>query len=406
LGYLLAESSRADEALSLYLLARVDQEAQAATGATTESRRDLAATAYGIAELLAWMGKPAEAEAEYRNMLALEQKLVDENPGPADYRQVGLGHYDIGNMLRARGKSLEAEVELRKAIEILQELATANPNLTDVHSLLAGSHYSLGILLEGTGKSSEAGAELQAALAIQEKVVDDNSASAFYQRELARSLGARGSQCAQAGRIGEAIDDYAREESIYRKLVEGGSANPDDRNALAQCQTKMADVLRRSGRLESALGMCERARAMSESLVASHPAAPGYRAGLAKTCLRAGQMHYEMKNLGGAAAAWKRALIHFGSIELLDNWDTFLMASCHSGLAGVAGRPGSGVSAADGVGQAEKAMALLRQAVTLGFRNPAYFRTESALDPLRGRDDFRLLMMDIAFPGEPFAPGY
>jgi tetratricopeptide (TPR) repeat protein len=381
----------------------VYQEAQAAAGATTESRQDLAATAYGIACLLASMDKLAEAEAEYRNMLALYQKLADENPGPANYRQVGLGHYSIGNMLRERGKSLEAEVELRKAIEILQTLATANPNVNDVQSLLAGSHYLLGILLEDTGESSEAGAELQAALVIRQKVADDNSASAYYQRELARSLGARGSQRAQAGRIREAIDDYAREELIYRKLVEGGSANPNDRIALAQCQTNMADVLRRSGRLESALGMCERARAMSESLVASHPAAPGYRAGLAKTCLRDAQIHYEMRNLGGAAAAWKRALIHFGSIELLDKWDTFLMASCHSGLAGVAGRPGSGVSAAEGVGQAEKAMALLRQAVTLGFRNPAYFRTESALDPLRDRADFRLLMMDLAFPAEAFA---
>ncbi len=230
LGYLLAESSRADEALSLYHLARVDQEAvaAAAAGSTTESRRELASTAYGIAELLAWMGKPVEAEAEYRNMLALYQKLADENPSLSDSRQMGLGHYDIGNMLRARGKSREAEVELRKAIEILQKLATANPNLTDVQSLLAASHFALGILLEDTGNSSEAGAELHTALVIRQKVVDDNTAFALYQRELARSLDARGLQLARAGKIDEAIDDYAREESICRKLVEGGSANPDD----------------------------------------------------------------------------------------------------------------------------------------------------------------------------------
>ncbi|MGO9913266.1 MAG: protein kinase domain-containing protein [Isosphaeraceae bacterium] len=406
LGYLLAESSRADEALSLYHLARVDQEAQAAAaGATTESLRELAATAYGIAELLASMGKPAEAEAEYRNMLALEQKLADGNPGLVQSRQVGLGHYDIGNMFRARGKSQEAEVELRKAIEILRKLAAANPNLTDVQSLLAASHFSLGTLLEDTGKSSEAGAELHTALVIRQKVADDNTASAFYQRELARSLDASGLQLAQAGKIDEAIDDFAREDSICRKLVVGGSANPDDQSALANCQTNAADVLRRSGRLESALGMCERARAMSESLVGSHPAAPAYRAGLAKACLRLGQVHYEMKDLGGAAAAWKRALVHFGAIKSLDNWDTFLMACCHAGLAGVAGRPGSEVSAAEGADQAERAMTLLRQVATLGFRNPACFQTESALDPLRNRADFRILMMDLAFPAAPFARG-
>jgi eukaryotic-like serine/threonine-protein kinase len=61
------------------------------------------------------------------------------------------------------------------------------------------------------------------------------------------------------------------------------------------------------------------------------------------------------------------------------------------------------VSAAEGADLAEKAMAVLRQAVTLGYRHRDYYRTESALDPLLGRDDFRRMMMDLAMPAEPFA---
>jgi hypothetical protein len=79
------------------------------------------------------------------------------------------------------------------------------------------------------------------------------------------------------------------------------------------------------------------------------------------------------------------------------------MACCHAGLAGVAGRPGSGVSAAEGAVEAEKAMAKLREAVTLGYRNPDAYRTESGLDSLRNRPDFRVLMMDLTFPSRPFA---
>jgi hypothetical protein len=33
------------------------------------------------------------------------------------------------------------------------------------------------------------------------------------------------------------------------------------------------------------------------------------------------------------------------------------------------------------------------------------YRTEDALDPVRDRADFRLLMMDLAFPADAFAPG-
>ena len=53
--------------------------------------------------------------------------------------------------------------------------------------------------------------------------------------------------------------------------------------------------------------------------------------------------------------------------------------------------------------EAETAMTLLTKAVGLGYRRRDDFRTETALDPLRDRPDFRLMMMDLAFPAEPFA---
>jgi hypothetical protein len=48
-------------------------------------------------------------------------------------------------------------------------------------------------------------------------------------------------------------------------------------------------------------------------------------------------------------------------------------------------------------------MALLRRAASMGHRSPDAYRTEDALDPLRSRDDFRLLMMDLEFPPDSFA---
>jgi hypothetical protein len=48
-------------------------------------------------------------------------------------------------------------------------------------------------------------------------------------------------------------------------------------------------------------------------------------------------------------------------------------------------------------------MALLYQAVAVGFRYAAAIRTDEVLEPLRERSDFRLLLMDLAMPAEPFA---
>jgi hypothetical protein len=52
---------------------------------------------------------------------------------------------------------------------------------------------------------------------------------------------------------------------------------------------------------------------------------------------------------------------------------------------------------------ADKAMTLLHKAVAQGYRNTDAMARESALDPLRPRPDFRLLMLDLPFPADPFA---
>ena len=45
------------------------------------------------------------------------------------------------------------------------------------------------------------------------------------------------------------------------------------------------------------------------------------------------------------------------------------MACCHAALAGLAGQEGAGVSAAEGKAEADQAMALLRKAVDMGYRD-------------------------------------
>ncbi len=45
----------------------------------------------------------------------------------------------------------------------------------------------------------------------------------------------------------------------------------------------------------------------------------------------------------------------------------------------------------------------LQQAVAAGYRDIAHMRVDTDLDPLRGREGFRLMMMDLAFPSNPLA---
>jgi hypothetical protein len=44
-----------------------------------------------------------------------------------------------------------------------------------------------------------------------------------------------------------------------------------------------------------------------------------------------------------------------------------------------------------------------RQAAAAGYRSPAVYRHEPVLGPLRGRDEFQLLLLDLSMPANPFA---
>jgi hypothetical protein len=55
--------------------------------------------------------------------------------------------------------------------------------------------------------------------------------------------------------------------------------------------------------------------------------------------------------------------------------------------------------------RADRAMEALRRAIAQGYRFPGVIFRDADLDPLRPRPDFRLLMMDLVMPGDPFARG-
>jgi hypothetical protein len=108
-------------------------------------------------------------------------------------------------------------------------------------------------------------------------------------------------------------------------------------------------------------------------------------------------------DLAGVAADTRKAIVLWDGRPSRDGEDWFVTACPHDALAGLTGRDGSGVSAGEGITEANAAIALLYKAVDLGYHNSDALRTEGALDPPRGRDDFRLLLMDVAMPADPFA---
>ena len=206
----------------------------------------------------------------------------------------------------------------------------------------------------------------------------------------------------KSGNPGEAIDYFSREETIWKKLADANPAVPEFRDSLANCLTNGATVLLRLGRPAEARPRCDRAVALREALISANANVPHYRKNLAESLLRFGQAHQAAGDFVGASADWKRAVALLKTVEALDGEYIFYYAGCHASLATMAGLAGTGVAGRERDAHSDQAMALLHQAAAMGYRNPGVYRTETAVDAIRGRDDFRLLLLDISFPRDPF----
>jgi tetratricopeptide (TPR) repeat protein len=275
------------------------------------------------------------------------------------------------------------------------------------------------------------------ALAIRQKLAEDNPGvfwdgtqpqygpfASRYHAQVAESLGALGRLAAHAGKNNEAMDFYIREEEVLQKLVDATSssegrqlsdkdyalsAGVQCRDAVANCQINTANFLRRVEKPAEARAACERALALLEPLVKANPENIVYPGRLGEGYLRSGELLNNAGDLAGAASAWRRAVVLFDRVRsshYVQHWEPaqmFFLASCHAGLSAIAGRPSSGVPAQEGPTESDLAMNWLRQALVSGYRDADAYTTESALDPIRARPDFRLLLLDLAFPVDPFA---
>ena len=387
---------RTDEAMAAYLQARAEQEALvAAPGASGEQRHDLAATVFGLGKCLHSMGRYSEAEADFRTALTMFRKLVEEYPDAAEYRSsLADNQLQLGVVLWKAGRPRATEAEVRTALGIYQKLADENPAVTRFRYKVAnGREWLGGLLLCTAGRPAEAEAECRAGLAIVRRLVDDNPAVTDFRELLAIAHDNLGRLLLQRGEPVAAEAESRTALAILQRLADEHRADPSYPDRLAFFHYRLGDALRVLGRLDEARGCYDRA------ITAVGPAAPWIRPtmtgdGCSRT--RCGDAGWPS---GTAAIRPVRRPIR-GRVRLEDGlppspWNLFEVACCHAALAGLAGRAGSGVPAAEGEAEAAKAMEWLRKAIANGYRNTNELRIESALDPLRDRPDFKKLMGDL-----------
>ena len=117
-------------------------------------------------------------------------------------------------------------------------------------------------------------------------------------------------------------------------------------------------------------------RAIVARLIEAHPAAPRYRSQLADCTRRVGLVLQASGRAADAIAHYRQSLAELERLEKPTPIDLYDMACCRSLISGAASEPGSGLTAAEGRAEAERAVAGVRRALDAGY-------TESLLDSQR-----------------------
>jgi serine/threonine protein kinase/tetratricopeptide (TPR) repeat protein len=396
MGLQLYYSGRVPEALAALERARAEQEALAAVPDTTNgARRELAESVSTIGYLLWNSGKVFEAEPVFREALAMSQKLADENPDVTEFRfRRASVHFYLGNVLSTIGRLAEGEAELRTALAQSEDVLRGNPAVNRVLRAVGLARCYLGELLTAKGEPADAEAEYRKAMSEFQKLVDSDPGLADNRSDVGMCRRCLGTLLLQMGKPSAAEAECRMAVEIQQKLADLNSTVAVFRERLAINLNALGDVERSRGRMPEAKDAYERALHWADSRAREYPQNATYRSYLASWLWRRGLALRDLADLAGAAADVRRAQSLSEGLPpgLLHQIET---ACCHAALASLAGRAGSGVSAAEGEEAVAKAMERLGRAVASGYRNTNQLRIESALDPLRDRADFKKLVAEL-----------
>jgi serine/threonine protein kinase/tetratricopeptide (TPR) repeat protein len=341
-------------------------------------RRDLARSCSNLATVLAAAGKRGPAVEAFGEAEGLLQGLAADFPAVPEYRHDLAGvQTNRGQLLQALGKTAEAETAFRAAVARSAALAEAGPGVPAYRQRLAAGQCNLAVLLEETGRPAEAEAAYRQALLVQERLAAEAPGVPDHQAGLGATLNNLARLLLWRGDLGE--------PGQGAELVLSGAAPPwGGLGALARGRLALAE----------ARGCLDRAVAHDRAARDANPLSPQYRdylrndhALLAVVLLRLGD------HAGAAAAAEELPRLVPDAPGEYVRAAGFL-ARCVSPANGDERLP-EGQRREVAQAYARRAVELLREAVSRGYKDVNALKRLPEYEPLRGREDFQKLLREL-----------
>ncbi len=413
-------------------------------------RSDLADFQGELGWLLMEAGRSGEAADALDRSIQLLERLTAEFPGiPSHERQLARAQFARGRLFIGQNDIAASRRCYARSIALGEGLVARHPEVADYRFELARGLGSFGLL--GSGRNEYDPTFLKG-IALLETLSREHPTVAKYPHQLGRTLINRGARLRGDGALAEAEASYHRMITVYEKLVANFPDRPDYRHLLAMGHHDLGEVLAETGHPAAAEQAFRASLELKRGLARASPDVPDYRSGLGTGLATLGrhlvdhdQLAEGRRVLEEAIAEHRIALAKVPSNPLYRG-DARKAAEAlgrilsrsgdHAGLSRLAALIPAHPSAdaeydhfaarilsqsvplalADRALSLESrhalasqyaadALAALGEAIRKGDRDFRHFQSDPDLAPLKGRDDFGRLLMDLAFPADPFAPG-
>jgi tetratricopeptide (TPR) repeat protein/tRNA A-37 threonylcarbamoyl transferase component Bud32 len=404
LGLSMLEVNRPADGLRLLERAGADFEGLSrAHPETIGYRYDRAEVDNSLGNILERIGRGPEAiDAYERSVAAFDRLIAAASPEPRKVEGLGRALVNLSIHYTSANQPARALDFARRSVEVFERINRGRPGDNRGQSFLAQSLIYYGGALDEVGRGADAVAALRRAEGVYEALLREFPNNLNFRVHSAEAHHNLALHFARHERRWEAaLEEYRKSLTVYEALSRD---NPRVyRYAFLEASARMSvgAALRDLGRPADALLEVRKAVSGFERLVRDQPALVVAQWHLARAHELAGLLSVAVNDLVGAAAAYRRAAELYEGLPTRSPDDAYNLACVYARLArpGMPAEPGR-----DSAAQVDRALVALRRAVAAGFRDAAQIRTDSDLEPLRARPEFRLLLLDAAFPADPFAP--
>jgi serine/threonine-protein kinase len=365
-------------------------------------QRELAFSLLNVADALREIGRTDEALKEYARSQGILERLAQANPVDADIQsELGRASNGVGIVLRSLGRSQDALAAFERGRAAIQRMTDARVADARDQGRLATAHSNIGLLLDEMGRTNEAIAALEQGRLIYQRLLDADARSSAVQDDLAVCDNNLGLVLAHGSRLADALAALARGRVLFRRLVEAHPSVTAYRRDLASNHINSGNVHSALSHPALALPEFKQACAILKPMFDTNPSDMETRRNLAATLFNIGDALRATGKFAAATDPAEEACTLLGTVGGRDPFDEFVLACAHdlcADLLDKASRPQLAADHALRERHAGEALAALRRAIAGGYR---------AIDPnnfpvLRARLDFQLLILDLAFPDDPF----